>query len=73
MTFSRGISSTLKSQLAFILGVQVVEAHDKYLGMPAMVGKSKQQIFSILRERVWKKKSTVGVRGCFQVQLGGVD
>lgn len=55
MTFSRGVSQTLKSQLATILGVQVVESHDKYLGMPAVVGKSKQQIFSVLRERVWKR------------------
>lgn len=55
MSFNPGVSTTLKTQVASILGVQVVESHDKYLGMPAVVGKSKKQIFSALRDRIWKR------------------
>lgn len=42
MSFSAGIRSGLKRQIKSILGVQVVNCHDRYLGMPAVVGKSKQ-------------------------------
>lgn len=55
MVFSTGISVENKAQITNILGVPVVEKLDKYLGMPSVVGKSKQQIFSVIRERVWKR------------------
>lgn len=45
----------MKDQIAQILGVQVVAQHDRYLGMPVIVGKSKQQIFGVLRDRVKKR------------------
>lgn len=41
MTFGRGVNQGLKNQITSILGVQVVEQHIKYLGMPAVVGKYK--------------------------------
>lgn len=31
------------------------EKLDKYLGMPSIIGKSKKEIFSVIRERVWKR------------------
>ncbi|XP_012844352.1 PREDICTED: uncharacterized protein LOC105964373 [Erythranthe guttata] len=34
---------------------QVVERHDKYLGMPASMGKTKKEVFSFLRDRVWSR------------------
>lgn len=55
MTFGRGVNQGLKNQITSILGVQVVEQHRKYLGMPAVVGKYKQLIFSFLRDRVWRR------------------
>lgn len=62
MSFNPGVSTTFKTQVASILGVQVVESHDKYLGMPAVVGKSKKQIFSALRDRIWKRINGWGER-----------
>lgn len=62
MTFSKGMGSSVRDQIANILGVQVVENHDRYLGMPAVIGKSKQQIFSIIRDRVWRKINGWGER-----------
>lgn len=55
MVYSAEISEEKKAQVTQILGVQVVERLDLYLAMPSVVGKSKQQIFSVLRERSWKR------------------
>lgn len=55
MTFSRGTEAGKREQIRHILGVQEVAKHDKYLGMPATVGRSKKEIFGSLRERVWKR------------------
>lgn len=55
MTFSPGIAADRKEQITQILGVHVVDSLDRYLGMPSVVGKSKQHIFSIIRERIWKR------------------
>ena len=37
------------------LGVQEVEKFESYLGLPTLIGRSKYQDFSFLKERVWKK------------------
>lgn len=55
MTFSRGINPELRHQIKTTLGVAQVSKHDKYLGMPATVGKSKNEIFKVLKERIWNK------------------
>lgn len=55
MTFSRGLKVRRMEQIQHILGVQIVDKHDKYLGMPATVGRSKKEIFGLLRERIWKR------------------
>lgn len=62
MTFSSGIQEGLKNQIAQTLGVQVVDQYDKYLGMPAVVGKSKQQIFRVIRDRIQKRTHGWGER-----------
>lgn len=55
MVFSWGIAEETRDHIASILGVQVVDKLDKYLGMPSVIGRSKQQIFSVIRERIWKR------------------
>ena len=45
----------MRAHLKGILGVNEVEAHVRYLGLPALVGRSKKLIFSFLKERIWKK------------------
>ncbi|KAL0408322.1 UNVERIFIED_CONTAM: hypothetical protein Sradi_1766600 [Sesamum radiatum] len=39
-------------------GVEVVSKHDKYLGLPTVVGRSKREVFEGVKERVWKKLQT---------------
>lgn len=38
-----------------ILSISQVGNHGKYLGLPTFIGKSKKEVFGILREWVWKK------------------
>ena len=37
------------------LGVKEVDRFESYLGLPTLVGRSKYQTFSFLKDRVWKK------------------
>ena len=43
------------NELEMILKVKAMEKQGKYIGLPALVGRSKTQIFHFVRERVWKK------------------
>ncbi|KAL0427321.1 UNVERIFIED_CONTAM: putative mitochondrial protein [Sesamum latifolium] len=38
-----------------LLEVQVVEKFEKYVGLPAVPGRSKKDIFQSIRDRVWQK------------------
>jgi hypothetical protein len=37
------------------IGVKVVTFHSKYLGLPVVFGRSKKEVFSFVKDRVWKK------------------
>ena len=41
--------------MKMVLGVKEVDRFDTYLGLPTLVGRSKYQTFSLLKDRVWKK------------------
>ncbi|XP_062021002.1 uncharacterized protein LOC133737477 [Rosa rugosa] len=55
VVFSRNVHPDLQDNLASVLEVQRVEEHDRYLGLPLRVGKSKTAIFSYIKERLTKK------------------
>ena len=38
-----------------MLGVPAIRHFEKYLGLPALVGRAKKQSFIYIKERVWKK------------------
>ena len=38
-----------------MLGVKEVEKFESYLGLPTLLGRSKYQAISFLKDRVWKK------------------
>ena len=51
-------SNTPKLQRAWVkstLGVKEVEKFESYLGLPTLFGRAKNQTFSFLKDRVWKK------------------
>ena len=61
LSFSKNVSETLRETLE-------VEKHEKYLGLPIMVGRSKKIIFSHVKERVWKKLK--GWKSCLLSRAG---
>ncbi|PRQ38153.1 putative RNA-directed DNA polymerase [Rosa chinensis] len=55
VVFSKNVAPSLQAQLAAILEVKCVQEHDRYLGLPLHVGKSKTEIFEYIRESITKK------------------
>lgn len=55
ITFSRNSHQYMSSHIQTILGVRRMDHHDRYLGLPTIIGKSKRQIFSRVRDNVWQK------------------
>lgn len=55
MLFSPNIRHETSSNIQQILSFQVVERFDKYLGLPADIGRSKVEIFGYLKDRLWAR------------------
>ena len=55
VSFSRNVESCRKNEILTLFGVREVERHEKYLGLPTVIGRSKKMVFAVLKERVWKK------------------
>ena len=53
--FSNNTSRMQRDWIKNELGVQEVEKFESYLGLPTLIGRSKYQAFSFLKEKVWKK------------------
>jgi hypothetical protein len=53
--FSRNISRSAQEDLSKIMGVCHVLGMGTYLGLPSMVGRSKKETFSYIKDRVWKR------------------
>ncbi|XP_075665089.1 uncharacterized protein LOC142634697 [Castanea sativa] len=52
--FSSNTTEAQREWITNVLGVKEVERFESYLGLPTLVGRSKYQAFSFLKERVWK-------------------
>ena len=55
ISFSANTSQESISSIIACLGVSEAIGSGKYLGLPSMVGRSKEAIFSYLKDRIWKK------------------
>ncbi|KAL0346027.1 UNVERIFIED_CONTAM: hypothetical protein Sradi_4434000 [Sesamum radiatum] len=55
MVFIKNVSANDRDHLALALGVRVVDKHDKYLGFPAVGGRSKMEMFAGIHDREWGK------------------
>ena len=53
--FSPNTHQDIKDAIFAILGPMQDSRHSKYLGLPSFIGRSKNQVFSILKERVGQK------------------
>jgi hypothetical protein len=66
--FSRNISKEVQEDLSNIMGVRHVLGICKYLGLPSMVGRSKKETFSFIKDRIWKKINSW--RSCSLSEVG---
>lgn len=48
MVFSRNVGRERVEEVRSSLPVRIVERHDKYLGLPTELGRSKKEVFSWL-------------------------
>ncbi|KAL0444993.1 UNVERIFIED_CONTAM: hypothetical protein Slati_2222000 [Sesamum latifolium] len=53
-TFSRNTPVEVQHQLAAVLGIQLENKHEIYLGLPAMAFRSKRALFAALKDRIWR-------------------
>ena len=53
--FSSNTCEGQRDMIKSMLGVKEVEKFESYLGLPTLLGRSKYQAFSFLKDRVWKK------------------
>ncbi|KAL0409763.1 UNVERIFIED_CONTAM: putative mitochondrial protein [Sesamum radiatum] len=53
IVISGAVRDEEKRRLASRLGVRLVEAHDRYLGLPAIAGRSRRALFHNIRDRFW--------------------
>ncbi|KAL0442158.1 UNVERIFIED_CONTAM: hypothetical protein Sradi_0154700 [Sesamum radiatum] len=60
IVFSKNTADNLRTDISEGLGIRQAEKHEKYLGLPSVVGRSRKAIFSSLRVKVWKKISSSG-------------
>ena len=55
MFFSKATPDERKLEITDLLGVSEVREYEKYLGLPAMVGRNKKASLNFIKERVWNK------------------
>lgn len=55
MLFSPGTPSSVRISIHNVLGIPVVDKFEKYLGMPAVIGRSKREVFAFIKDRIWDR------------------
>lgn len=55
VSFSRNLGTNMQEMLREKLNVTMVNDHEKYLGLPTYVGRSKKKFSKVILDRVCKK------------------
>ncbi|KAK3189020.1 hypothetical protein Dsin_028581 [Dipteronia sinensis] len=55
MCTSPSLSVVEGERLASLVGIRLVDCHEKYLGLPCFTGKNKRKIFANIVDRVWNR------------------
>jgi len=54
ISFSKAIRAKKRSHITHCLDIHEVLAHDKYLGLPTVIGKSRKKPFLFIIDCIWK-------------------
>ncbi|XP_062028872.1 uncharacterized protein LOC133744858 [Rosa rugosa] len=57
VVFSKNVSDFMQDEVSSLLGVEVVESHERYLGLPTYVGRKKTATFQFIKDNLAKKLS----------------
>ncbi|XP_062028887.1 uncharacterized protein LOC133744874 [Rosa rugosa] len=55
VAFSKNVSAYEQAVVANLLGMEIVESHERYLGLPTYVGRKKTATFQYIKERLAEK------------------
>ncbi|XP_021724731.1 uncharacterized protein LOC110692047 [Chenopodium quinoa] len=55
VSFRKGVNVSKQGELVDLLQMRPVVKHEKYLGLPTIVGRSKRMVLAALKDRIWKK------------------
>lgn len=55
ITFSKRVNREARRDINQILPIQEKDHFNKYLGLPTVVRRSKNQVFNFIQEKIWKK------------------
>ncbi|KAK1554997.1 hypothetical protein Q3G72_020206 [Acer saccharum] len=55
ITFSPNVPQDTRREIQGFFQIADCNTHDKYLGLPTLVGRNKRKTFNEIKERVWKK------------------
>jgi hypothetical protein len=53
--FTKNTSATMKQYIKNLFHVLEIKSHEKYLGLPSFIGRSKKAAFNGIKDRVWQK------------------
>ncbi|KAL0449431.1 UNVERIFIED_CONTAM: hypothetical protein Slati_1499500 [Sesamum latifolium] len=60
IVFSKNTPEHLKNPISAGFAIRMADHHEKYLGLPSVVGRSKKAVFDSVCDRIWKKISSWG-------------
>jgi hypothetical protein len=53
--FTKHVNNQTRNDIHSLLPMQRVDYFSKYLGVPTHIGRSRNQVFQFIQDRVWKK------------------
>jgi hypothetical protein len=53
--FTKNTAGTMRQQIKNLFQVPEIKSHEKYLGLPSFVGRSKSMAFGVVKGRVWRR------------------